>query len=179
MLKSVSQNGGVSGAAWRCRQMRQILRFVWQHPNRGAGLVGAIERLADRKVEVIVIQLGKLDLGSPAGKLKLAMLVAVVEMERDFLNERTQVGLARAKGQGKTLGRRPKTTVAERQGMIEGYMRREPASAHWRGVTAYPGQAFWPVSNQRQLDEKVSFQYVPLRHRVRAPSSPGCPVPPH
>ena len=45
--------------------------------------------MADRKVEVIVLQLGKFDLGSPAGKLMLSMLAAVAEMERDLLVEWT------------------------------------------------------------------------------------------
>lgn len=54
---------------------------------------------------VQVLQLGQLDLTSPAGKLMLTMLSAVAEMERDLLVERTQAGLARAKAEGKKLGR--------------------------------------------------------------------------
>ena len=73
-----------------------------------------IKGLAARKIHVIVLQLGKLDLTSPAGKLMLTMLAAVGEMERDLLVERTQAGLARAKQQGKTLGRPTKTTATER-----------------------------------------------------------------
>ena len=44
----------------------------------------------------------------------LTMLSAVAELERDMLVERTQAGLARAKAEGKTLGRRPKTTSEQR-----------------------------------------------------------------
>ena len=54
---------------------------------------------------VRVLQLGDLDLTSSAGKLVLSTLAAVAEMERDLLVERTQSGLARAKAEGKTLGR--------------------------------------------------------------------------
>lgn len=83
---------------------------------RDAHDVGAtIKALAARKVEVIVLQLGKLDLTSSAGKLMLTMLAAVAEMERDLLVERTQSGLARAKAQGKTLGRPTRTTEAQRK----------------------------------------------------------------
>lgn len=81
-------------------------------------VLATIKLLAERKVEVIVLQLGKLDLGSPAGKLMLAMLAAVAEMERDLLVERTQAGLARAKAEGKTLGRPPKTTQEQRAAMV-------------------------------------------------------------
>lgn len=77
-----------------------------------------IRHLADRKIEVIVLQLGKTDLTSAAGKLLLTMLVAVAEMERDLLIERTQAGLARAKKQGKVLGRPSKTTEAQRNEII-------------------------------------------------------------
>jgi putative DNA-invertase from lambdoid prophage Rac len=92
--------------------------------------VGAtIKALAARRIEVIVLQLGKLDLTSPAGKMMLTMLAAVGEMERDLLVERTQAGLARAKQEGKTLGRPAKTTAAQRAAMIEGYGRGESISA--------------------------------------------------
>ncbi len=82
---------------------------------RDAQDVGAtIKALAKRGIGVIVLQLGKLDLTSPAGKLMLNMLAAVAEMERDLLIERTQSGLARARIEGKILGRPPKTTEKER-----------------------------------------------------------------
>ena len=42
------------------------------------------------------------------------MLSAVASMERDLLIERTQAGLARAKAEGKRLGRPCKTTEAQR-----------------------------------------------------------------
>lgn len=83
---------------------------------RDAQDVGAtIKMLAARRIEVIVLQLGKLDLTSAAGKLMLTMLAAVAEMERDLLVERTQSGLERAKAQGKVLGRPSKTSDEQRQ----------------------------------------------------------------
>jgi putative DNA-invertase from lambdoid prophage Rac len=89
---------------------------------RDAQDVGAtIKALAARKIEVIVLQLGKLDLTSPAGKLMLNMLAAVAEMERDLLVERTQSGLARAKAEGKTLGRPSKTTPEQRADITSKY----------------------------------------------------------
>jgi DNA invertase Pin-like site-specific DNA recombinase len=74
-----------------------------------------IRLLGERKVKVVVLQLGSTDLTSAAGKLLLTMLAAVAEMERDLLVERTQAGLQRAKAQGKKLGRPAKTTDAQRQ----------------------------------------------------------------
>jgi len=92
-------------------------------------VLATIKTLASLNVEVIVLQLGKLDLTSPAGKLMLAMLAAVAEMERDLIVERTQAGLARAKAEGKILGRRPKTTPEQRKAMMEGYASEQSVSA--------------------------------------------------
>jgi putative DNA-invertase from lambdoid prophage Rac len=97
---------------------------------RDAQDVGAaIKLLAKRKIHVIVLQLGKLDLTSAAGKMMLTMLSAVAEMERDLLVERTQAGLVRAKAEGKTLGRIPKTTPEQRDAIKAAYAANESVSA--------------------------------------------------
>jgi DNA invertase Pin-like site-specific DNA recombinase len=73
-----------------------------------------VRTLADRAISVKVLNLGGVDLTSPAGKMLLHMLAAVAEMERDLLVERTQAGLQRARAEGKKLGRRPATTATQR-----------------------------------------------------------------
>jgi putative DNA-invertase from lambdoid prophage Rac len=62
------------------------------------------------KLEVIGIRvhclaLGGVDLTSSAGKMTMNVINAVAQFERDLLIERTQSGLARAKAEGKFLGR--------------------------------------------------------------------------
>lgn len=97
---------------------------------RDAQDIGAtIKALAARCIVVIVLQLGKLDLTSAAGKLMLNMLAAVAEMERDLLVERTQSGLARAKAEGKTLGRPTSTTNEQREAMTRQHQAGESISA--------------------------------------------------
>ena len=97
---------------------------------RDAQDIGAtIKMLAARRIEVIVLQLGKLDLTSSAGKLMLTMLAAMAEMERDLLVERTQSGLARAKAEGKTLGRPALTTDEQRAKMVARFKAGESISA--------------------------------------------------
>jgi len=64
-----------------------------------------VERLAGMGVRVHCLALGGADLTSPAGKMTMGVIATVAEFERDLLIERTQSGLARAKSQGKTLGR--------------------------------------------------------------------------
>jgi len=66
---------------------------------------GTVEGLAGMGVRVHCLALGGVDLASPAGKMTMGVIAAVAEFERDLLIERTQAGLARAKSEGKTLGR--------------------------------------------------------------------------
>jgi len=73
-----------------------------------------VERLDRMGVKVHCLALGGVDLTSPAGRMTMAVISAVSEMERDLLIERTRAGLQRAKAQGKKLGRKPKLTADDR-----------------------------------------------------------------
>nr|WP_324258072.1 recombinase family protein [Cellvibrio fontiphilus] len=64
-----------------------------------------VEDLAGKGIRVHCLALGGVDLTSPAGKMTMQVISAVAEFERDLLIERTQSGLARAKADGKKLGR--------------------------------------------------------------------------
>lgn len=72
-----------------------------------------IELLSERGIKVHCLQLGGTDLTSPAGKMTMTVLAAVAEFERDLLVERTQAGLARAKAEGKELGRKKSYTTEQ------------------------------------------------------------------
>lgn len=74
-----------------------------------------VERFTREGVRLVVLQLGNVDLTDPAGALMLKMLAAVADFERSLIIERTQAGLARAKAEGKTLGRPSRTTEKDRQ----------------------------------------------------------------
>lgn len=64
-----------------------------------------VEALTGLGVRVHCLALGGVDLTSPAGKMTMGVIAAVAEFERDLLIERTQSGLARARAEGKALGR--------------------------------------------------------------------------
>ncbi|QDH28898.1 recombinase family protein [Burkholderia pseudomallei] len=64
-----------------------------------------VERLAERGIRVHCLALGGVDLTSPAGRMTMQVLNAVAEFERDLLIERTRAGIARAKAEGKAMGR--------------------------------------------------------------------------
>lgn len=64
-----------------------------------------VETLADRGIRIHCLALGGVDLSSAAGRMTMQVLNAVAEFERDLLIERTQAGIARAKAEGKVIGR--------------------------------------------------------------------------
>ena len=76
-----------------------------------------VMKLAAGGVRVHCLALGGVDLTSPAGKMTMGVINAVAEFERDLLIERTQAGLARAKAEGKKLGR-PTVLSAQQQAEI-------------------------------------------------------------
>lgn len=73
-----------------------------------------LKALTANGIRVKVLALGDTDLTSTAGKAVVGILAVVAEMERDMLVERTQAGLARAKAEGKQLGRPSKTSDTDR-----------------------------------------------------------------
>jgi len=74
-----------------------------------------VEQLAGRGVRVHCLALGGVDLTAPAAKMTMQVIAAVAEFERDLLVERTQAGLARAKGEGKILGRPARLSEKQRK----------------------------------------------------------------
>jgi putative DNA-invertase from lambdoid prophage Rac len=74
-----------------------------------------VEELAAAGVRVHCLALGGVDLTSAAGKMTMQVLNAVAEFERDLLIERTNSGIARAKAEGKHLGRKPSLSEEDRQ----------------------------------------------------------------
>lgn len=64
-----------------------------------------VASLESTGVKVYCLALGGVDLASSAGKMTMGVINHVAQFERDLLIERTQSGLARAKAQGKKLGR--------------------------------------------------------------------------
>lgn len=81
------------------------------------------------EVRLVVLQLGNLDLTSSAGELMVKLLAAVADFERDLIIERTQAGLARAKAEGKRLGRPPITTQEQQREILNAISYGESISA--------------------------------------------------
>lgn len=78
-----------------------------------------VAKLEAMGIRVHCLALGGVDLTSSAGRLTMGVINAVAQFERDLLIERTQSGLARAKAQGKTLGRPTALTSEQRETVMQ------------------------------------------------------------
>ena len=84
-------------SGWFSAALQIIVTF------RSSGL--QTPKLEEIGIRVHCLALGGVDLTSSAGKMTMNVINAVAQFERDLLIERTQSGLARAKAEGKILGR--------------------------------------------------------------------------
>src|ERR1051325_2200657 len=69
-------------------------------------LVGFLGEIHAKGIDLYLHQQG-LDTGTPAGRAMFQMMGVFAEFERAIIVERVKAGLARARAQGKRLGRRP------------------------------------------------------------------------
>jgi putative DNA-invertase from lambdoid prophage Rac len=93
-----------------------------------------VARLEERGIRVHCLALGGVDLTSSAGKLTMGVINAVAQFERDLLIERTQAGLARAKSEGKALGRPPALSGAQQELVRQRLAKGESVSAIARDI---------------------------------------------
>lgn len=96
-----------------------------------------VEQLGRMGVRVVVLDLPVMEVTSAAGDLVRRMFAAFAQFERDQLVERTHAGLARAKAEGKTLGRKDALAVlAEKRGIQLGSLHQEIREKLSNGATA-------------------------------------------
>ena len=69
-------------------------------------LLDLVERLTEKQVE-FVSRKEAIDTTTPTGKFMLTVFAAVAELEREYILQRQQEGIAIAKTQGKYTGRKP------------------------------------------------------------------------
>lgn len=117
---------GVSGASETRKALDALMRdarrrrfdalVVWRLDRLGRNLrhlVMLIDELSALGVGLVSLGEG-IDTQTPAGRLQLHVLAAIAEFERARIAERVRVGMARAKAQGKHVGR-PRPNVTEEQ----------------------------------------------------------------
>ena len=119
----VYKDHGISGAKGRdkrpafdrlCRDAARRefdMVMAWSVDRLGRSLqdlVGFLSELHALKIDLFLRQQG-LDTTTPAGKAMFQMMGVFAEFERAMIAERVRAGLARARSEGKRLGRPPKS----------------------------------------------------------------------
>ena len=89
------------------RRRRYDVLVVWRLDRLGRDLkhlITTLDEMTALGVSFASLNEG-IDTGTPAGRLQLHLLAAIAEFERARIVKRVRAGLARAKAQGKRLGR--------------------------------------------------------------------------
>src|SRR3954452_1888992 len=73
-------------------------------------LFGIVKRIADAKAQFRSLAEPWADTGTSTGRLMLAVLGALADVERDLIRTRTDEGRSRAKARGQPMGRPPSLT---------------------------------------------------------------------
>jgi DNA invertase Pin-like site-specific DNA recombinase len=120
-IVKVYKDHGISGAKGRdkrpafdalCRDAAQRkfdMVMAWSVDRLGRSLqdlVGFLSELHALRIDLFLHQQG-LDTTTPAGKAMFQMMGVFAEFERAMIQERVRAGLARARSEGKRLGRPP------------------------------------------------------------------------
>src|SRR6185503_17399371 len=108
-IVKVYRDHGISGAKGRDR------RPAFDRLGRSLqDLVGFLSELHAFKIDLFLRQQG-LDTTTPAGKAMFQMMGVFAEFERAMIQERVRAGLARARSEGKRLGRPPIASALEQR----------------------------------------------------------------
>jgi len=116
---------GISGADFERPGLLNVLGslepgdmlVVWRLDRLGRSLVDLIKLVTDlgaRRVEFHSLT-EAIDTSSSGGRLLFHLLAAMAEFERSLISERTRAGMDAARARGSRIGRRPATTVAQRE----------------------------------------------------------------
>jgi len=132
---------GISGAKNRRPALDQLVadakrrRFdvlvCWRLDRLGRSLkhlVGLLDDLQALGVAFVSLAEG-IDATTPAGRLQMHILGAIAEFERARIAERVKAGLARARAQGKRLGRTPYAISDQQFEQVAGLSVRDAAQA--------------------------------------------------
>ena len=128
-IVKVYKDHGISGAKGRdkrpafnalCRDAtkRQFdMVMAWSVDRLGRSLqdlVAFLSELHALRIDLYLHQQG-IDTTTPAGKAMFQMMGVFAEFERSMIQERVRAGLARARGEGKRLGRPPIAPALEKR----------------------------------------------------------------
>jgi DNA invertase Pin-like site-specific DNA recombinase len=102
-------------------------------------LFGIVKRIVDAKAQFRSLAELWADTGTSTGRLMLAVLGGLADVERDLIRTRTAEGRSRAKAQGKAMGRPPSLTPEQmkeaNRRRAQGATLKELAESYHRSIT--------------------------------------------
>ena len=133
--RAIAQRAGFGGLMEKMEQGDVLIVTKLDRLGRDAiDVSSTVASLEEQGVRVHCLALGGVDLTSSAGKLTMGVINAVAQFERDLLIERTQAGLARAKSEGKALGRPPALSGEQQEFVRQRLANGESVSAIARDI---------------------------------------------
>src|SRR5215475_10223449 len=113
-------------------------------------LFGIVKRIVDANAQFRSLAEPWADTGTRTGRLMLAVLGGLADVERDLIRTRTAEGRSRAKAQGKHMGRPPSLRHGRRRKKPSGDARRALPCRNWRRATMSAGLRFrdWRTENR-------------------------------
>src|SRR4249920_1348101 len=115
-MNPCGMRSGTDAVCWRLDRLGRNLKH----------LITLLEELQALGVSFVSLAEG-IDATTPAGKLQMHILGAIAEFERARIAERVRAGLARARAQGRRLGRPRRRIDPERLATVAGLPEREAA----------------------------------------------------
>lgn len=168
---AVEYSDQISGATGRRPGLDALLKgarrgkfgtvLVWSLDRVGRSLphlVTLIAELESLTIAFVSLKEG-LDLSTAAGKLQVNILMCLSSFERERLRERVLCGLARARAQGKRLGRQPYDLTEQQLGRVDHLSVREAAKAL--------GVSYSVVSRRRALLRKPQSERGTFASKTR------------
>ncbi len=114
-----------------------------------------VDRLKKKEVNLHILALG-IDTGTAAGKVMLTMMAAFAEFEREIMLERQKEGIAKAKDDGRYIGRKPLPETVK--GTILAYAE-TGANKAWIARHLNLGQAtIYRVINENKFKGKTALK---------------------
>jgi DNA invertase Pin-like site-specific DNA recombinase len=102
-------------------------------------LFAIVKQIVDAKAQFCSLAEPWADTGTRTGRLMIAVLGGLADVERDLIRTRTAEGRTRAKAQGKHMGRPPSLTLAQQKEAIkrraEGATLQELADSYDRSIS--------------------------------------------
>lgn len=113
---------------------------------------------------------------TPMGKMMIAILSAFAEMERDLISQRTKEGLARAKAQGKKLGRKFGMSWSKLNSVKDEVIKEFKNGSSKRGLAGKYGVSWCTIQRFLQKEKIVSYEKKIINHLMidRMPAKKWC-----